>query len=232
MKPVEYKDIEIMATHFDRELDVLQQLIAEMATAAENAVREAVRAVETRDGAKAQAVIDGDTALDERENHLEEECLKVLALYQPVAGELRYVITLLKVNSELERIGDLAVNIAKCAVYLNQQKELPEEVIDFSLMEHLAMQMLDKALDALMQRNILDALDVIKSDDGVDQCHHVLMERLPGLLEKNPKAGGYYLNALTVSRNIERIGDSATNIAEDVIYMEQGRIVRHRPLDL
>ncbi len=221
-----------MGTHFDRELNVLQQLIAEMATEAENAVREAVRAVAERDDVRAQSVIDHDSELDERENHLEEECLKVLALYQPVAGELRYVVTLLKVNSELERIGDLAVNIAKCAIYLNRLRELPEETIDFAVMEHLAIQMLDKALDALMQRNILDALEVLKSDDAVDQCHHVLMERMPGLLETSPRAGVYYLNMLTVSRNIERIADCATNIAEDVIYMEQGRIVRHRPLEL
>ncbi len=215
-----------MKVHLQQEIDHLKNLLCELAASVEPAVREAVRAVETRDAECAQRVLAGDEAIDRMEVRIEEECLKILALHQPVAGDLRYVITLLKVNSELERIGDLAVNIAERGADL-ASLDAPAETLDFSRMVFEARSMLKNALDALICRNALAAQEVIQHDDVVDDLHHETLLKLRDLISRHPENAAFYLDLLTVSRNLERIADGATNICEDVIYLELGTIVRH-----
>ncbi len=215
-----------MKVHLQLEIDHLKNLLCELAATVEPAVREAVRAVENRDAECAHRVLAGDEAIDRMEVRIEEECLKVLALHQPVAGDLRYVITLLKVNSELERIGDLAVNIAERGIDL-ATLNAPKETLDFSRMVFEARSMLKNALDALICRNALAAQEVIQHDDVVDDLHHETLLKLRELIGRHPESAAFYLDLLTVSRNLERIADGATNICEDVIYLELGTIVRH-----
>ncbi len=215
-----------MKAHLQAEIDHLNAMVIDLANQVEPTVLEAVRAVTERDETLAKRIIDGDNAIDRFEVRIEEECLKILALHQPVAGDLRYVITLLKVNSELERIGDLAVNIAERADDLARLAPV-EELPDFTEMVFEVRSMLKKSLDSLVARDSLAAMEVIKHDDVVDTLHRDNCRRLLELIKRHSANADAYLDYLTVSRNLERIADCATNICEDVIYLEQGRIVRH-----
>ena len=163
------------------------------------------------------------------EVRIEEECLKILALHQPVAGDLRYIITLLKVNNELDRIGDLAQNIAERAIDLAEHP-VPAAGIELGPMMTEVRIMLKQALDALSCRDTGRAAEVIARDDTVDRLHRENFRLIKQGLIRQPEAADYYLNMLTASRHLERVADCATNIGEDVIYLEQGRIVRHAHL--
>lgn len=217
-----------MKVHFETELDALKSLVTELGASVEQAVRDAVRAVETHDIALARRIVENDESIDRSEVHIEEECLKIMALYQPVAGDLRYVITLLKVNNELERIGDLAVNIADRELAATSHPQL-ENAPDLPVMFREVRRMLKEALDALVCRDSLRALEVIRHDDIVDQLHKENYGRIADGILHDPSTIGAWLDQLTISRSLERIADCATNIAEDVIYLEQGRIIRHAP---
>ncbi|MFA6930963.1 MAG: phosphate signaling complex protein PhoU [Lentisphaeria bacterium] len=216
-----------MREHFSKALEQLQCLLAEQAAAAENAVAEAIEAVAQHNSAHAAKIIDGDLEIDCQEITIEEECLKLLALYQPVAVDLRTVITILKVNNELERVADLAVNIAQRAVDMASFPEEKIEKFDFSQMFALARQMLKKALDALVYHDTRKAADVIDSDDAVDDIHKDNYGKVKAMMISHPEEASYYLDCLTVSRALERIADIATNICEDIIYLQEGKIVRH-----
>lgn len=218
-----------MKAHLEREIENLKLMLSRLAASAEEAVQKAVRSVEAADSVLAREVIANDEALDRAEVEIEEECLKILALYQPVAGDLRYVITLLKVNAELERIGDLAANIAERLLNLEAVDPCPEK-LDFSEMFFEVRSMLKSALDALIGRNSMTALEVIRHDDVVDGIHRRNYLRSVELARKYPETADFSLTMMTISRNLERIADCATNICEDVIYLEQGRIVRHSGL--
>ena len=180
--------------------------MGENAMRAQTAVNSAVRAMEQGDTSLADAVIQGDSAIDLAENVIEERCLDILALYQPVATDLRRVVTILKANGEIERAGDLAVNIADRVG--DAMRHDVDEKWDFREMGALATGMFTKALRTLHRQSYARATQ--------------------GILA-HPSAAGYYLDALTVSRCLERLGDLATNIAEDVIYLETAEIVRHEP---
>jgi phosphate transport system protein len=183
--------------------------------------------MEQGDANLAETVIQGDTAIDLAENLIEEKCLNILALYQPVATDLRRVITILKANGEIERAGDLAVNIADRVSDALRYKV--DEENNFAQMGQLASSMFAKSLESLAQGNAALAREVIDADDELDELHRQSYARATkGILAK-PDAAGFYLDALTVSRCLERLGDLATNIAEDVIYLETAEIVRHEP---
>ncbi|WP_176013578.1 phosphate signaling complex protein PhoU [Victivallis sp. Marseille-Q1083] len=221
-----------MRAHFYNEITMLRNMIAAQAAAVEEVVRQSVEAISRGDAKLAADLIAGDRLIDLEEINIEEECLKILALHQPVAGDLRYVITFLKVNSELERIGDLAVNIAERTVDIvtsNPGTEIAAD-IDFLPMCNEARSMLTLALNALIDRNTAEALKVIRHDDVVDDQFKKSFERLRQLIAAHPVATDYYLNLLSVFRNLERMADCATNIGEDVIYLESGKIVRHENL--
>ena len=220
-----------MREHLEREISRLKRQVGSLAAAVENAVAQAVQAAGEGNSELAAAVIERDNLIDHNEIILEEECLKILALHQPVAGDLRYIITFLKVNGELERIGDLAVKIAKCAMELAALREEPPEGIDFRVLTTRVREMLKRALDALLTRNCLEANEALKMDEEVDRMNRENFETITGLIRKYPRFASSYVHTLFISRHLERIGDCTTNICEDVVYLELGKIVRHGGLE-
>lgn len=216
-----------MKGHFSNALSNLQSMLGTMSAGVEEAVLLSGKAVAEVSQFHADQVIAGDTRIDSMEIQIEEECLKILALHQPVAGDLRQVITILKVNNELERVGDLAVNMAERVGNLDSFKDQMIEKFDFSDMLHTACGMLKDALDSLVYHDSELAQEVIARDEQVDMLHRGNYGIVRTFILQHPDCVQYYLNGLTISRCLERIADIATNIAEDVIYLESGRIVRH-----
>lgn len=216
-----------MTTHFRRETESLKSSILSLGTVVEELVWQAVRSVETRDTALAQKVIDSDIDVDSEEVEIEEECLKLLALYQPVAVDLRFIVATLKINNDLERIGDLAVNIAQRSLVLAAQQPI-EIGFDLSGMAEKARQMLKKSLDSLVKLDPSLAREVCTEDEAVDEMNRRMYDLVKENVVKAPDRVHCLLQLLLVSRNLERIADLSTNIAEDVIYMVEGIIVRHR----
>ena len=220
-----------MAIIFVREIDVLKERVLRLSIDIEDRLRKALLAVATRDVALAQAVMEGDAEIDQREVAIEEECLKLLALHQPVASDLRFVIATLKVNNDLERIGDLAVNIADRARLLANAPE-PSIGLPIDRMGTLAIEMLRKVFQAFMDHNARLAVEVVASDDVVDDMNRAMIATVVGRMRAGDPAPESLLLLLGVSRDLERVGDHASNIAEDLIYMFQGGIVRHHKSDL
>lgn len=216
-----------MSVHLIREITGLKKLVLALSAQVEENVRQAVRAVTRRDAALAQAVIDGDTLVDQQEVTIEEECLKILALHQPVAHDLRFLVSILKLNHTLERIGDLSVNIAKRAKTLG---DLPlfDVPIDFTPIAEKAQAMLHKSLDALINMDINLARQVGEADDEVDALNREIYARVKSLLRERPDDIETLIMLLNVSRHLERIADHASSIAEDVIYLIEGKIIRHQ----
>jgi phosphate transport system protein len=216
-----------MALHLQRSLEELNKKILVLGTVVEESVRKAVQAIEHRDSEIAHAVIDGDNEIDQLEVELEEECLKILALYQPVAADLRFIVATLKINNDLERVGDLAVNISERAIYLATQKPV-NAVLNFHLMATRAQTMLAKSLDALVRVDPVLARQVLASDDEVDAMNREMYIQIQNGIRKFPEEIEPLIHLLSVSRHLERIADLATNIAEDVIYLAEAQIVRHQ----
>ncbi len=212
--------------HLEREIEKLKNMILSLGTLVEESVKKAVMSLTMRNSSVALKVIDGDTDIDQIEVDVEEECLKILALHQPVANDLRLIIAILKINNDLERIGDLAVNIAERAVYLATQEsvELP---FDFNNMAQKAQAMLKGSLDALVEGDTLLARKVCSSDDAVDAMNREMYQLVEKAISNDPKNINSLIHLLSASRYLERVADHATNIAEDVIYMVEGEIVRH-----
>jgi len=220
-----------MALIFLREVETLNERVLRLSIDVEDRLRKALLAVATRDAALARTVMDGDTEIDQREVLIEEECLKLLALHQPVASDLRFVIATLKVNNDLERIGDLAVNIADRARLL-ASAPLPNIGLPIDRMGTLAIAMLRKTFQAFLEHDARLAAEVVASDDELDDLNRKLIETVVGRLRAGDPAPEVLLLLLGVSRELERVGDHASNIAEDLIYMFKGEIVRHHKGDL
>jgi phosphate transport system protein len=190
-----------------------------------------VRALLHRDVEMAKAVELRDKDTDQREIEVEEECLKTLALHQPVAIDLRFIIAVLKINNDLERIGDLAVNIARKAVSFTEETRM-DIPFDIAGMWEKTQAMLRDSLDAMVNMDAAEAANVCKRDDEVDQIKSKIRIEVEERIRREPDKVRPLLRLLAVSRNLERIADCATNIAEDVIYMVEGRIVRHGAMDM
>lgn len=216
-----------MAIHFQRAIDELKKNILSLGAAVEASVRDAVDAIVTRDCDLAQQCIIRDERIDDMEVKIEEECLKVLALHQPVAVDLRFLIAVLKINNDLERIADMAVNIAERTMFVAAQPHVSVP-IDYQGMGVAAKRMLNDCLDALVNMDADLAEQVCASDDQIDQLNRQAFMHVEKHLQANPDDFQTLLHMLSASRHLERIGDLATNIAEDVIYMIRGDIVRHR----
>lgn len=216
-----------MNGHFNNALANLQKMLGTMSAYAEEAVLLSGKSVTEVSLELANLIIEGDEKIDSMEIEVEEECLKILALHQPVASDLRQIITILKVNNELERIGDLAVNMAEVVGIFASFKDTSIEKFDFSDMLNIVSSMLKDALDSLTYHNVELAKNIIMRDDKVDQLYYDNNEIVRKFILKYPDSVQYYLNILTISRCLERIADIATNIAEDVIYLELGKIIRH-----
>ncbi len=196
----------------------------------EESVRKAVACVQERDAAGAKHLIEKDYEIDNMEVSTEEECLKILALHQPVAVDLRFLIAVIKINNDLERIGDLAVNVAERAVFLSEQKDknIP---FDFPSMAAKVQKMLTDSLDALVGMDADLAQKVCAADDEVDDMNRQMYELVKKAVVSSPEDVSIYIHMLGISRHLERIADLATNIAEDVMYMVTGDIARHRTED-
>jgi phosphate transport system protein len=215
-----------MERHLQREIDQLKRRLLALSAEVENDVRMAVRAVEDRETTLAETVLRRETQINATEVEVEEECLKILALYQPVAADLRYIIAVLKINQDLERIGDLAVHIAERGLFLCQQ---PRIDIPFRLgtMADKAQTMLKNVLDAFVNLDEAAARAVCAADDEIDSIHLEIFQQVKTAVTGNALLFEPLLQVLHISRHLERIADHATNIAEDLIYLIEGRIVRH-----
>lgn len=220
-----------MSMHLHRAIEGLKSKILELSAVIEESVYRAVKAVEHRDGKLAHEVVEGDSRIDLMEVEVEEECLKILALHQPVATDLRFIVAVLKINNDLERIGDLAVNIASRARALSAIKTPPRAHIDFQDVEGKVQQMLRRSLEALVNLDEDVAKWVCTSDDAIDDINRSVHKQVIQAIREYPDDVDRFILLLSVSRNLERIADHATNIAEDVLYMIRGEIVRHSQVE-
>ena len=216
-----------MAKHFHKELEKLKKRILSLGAMAEDRVRMAIKAIETRDTVIADKIISTDYEIDEMEVEIEEECLKILALHQPVAVDLRFITAVIKINNDLERIADEAVNIARGVSYLSREKQTFYFDFDFSQMVEKTQSMLKSSLDALVNLDTDLAVKVCILDDEVDEINGVVHRLVKDAIRDNPEQGEHLINLLLISRHLERIADHATNIAEEVIYLIEGEIIRH-----
>ncbi len=216
-----------MRTRLQREIDKLKSRIVSLATLVEERYKMAVKAVECRDVELAMKVIEGDREIDRFEVELEEDALKILALHQPVADHLRYILAVIKLNNDLERIGDLAVNIAERVMSIGGKNSIPIP-FDFYSMCQKVQEMLDKSLDALVNKDLALAYEVCAADDDVDAIKKAAQYQFLEEVRKNPENTETLMHLFLTSRHLERIADHSTNIAEDVIYMITGNIHRHR----
>jgi phosphate transport system protein len=215
-----------MTKHFIRELEKTKKMILTLGAMAEERVHLAIKAIRKKDASIAQKIITSDYELDEMEVDIEEECLKILALYQPVAIDLRFLIAMIKINNDLERIGDEAVNIAQ-RVGIIAKRDQPKTTFDYSLMAEKTEKMLKMSLDALVNMDTDIAFKVSILDDEVDAIKDQVYDHVKNAIDSGVDRGGYLINLLLISRHLERIADHATNIAEEVIYMIEGEIIRH-----
>ncbi len=215
-----------MTKHFHRELEKLKKLILSLGAMVEEEVRNAIQAIELKDADIAKQIIRNDYEIDEMEVEIEEECLKVMALHQPVAVDLRFIIAVIKINNDLERIGDEAVNIAERVETLAKHKNA-DLVYDYTMMAEKAEKMLKMSLDALVNLDIDLAFKVIMKDDEVDDIQTDVYKLTKDYIRQYKDDVSFLLNQYLISRHLERIADHATNIAEEVIYLIEGDIVRH-----
>jgi phosphate transport system protein len=210
-----------MTKHFERELTLLKRRILTTGSMVEQMLREAVRSVEEGDPVAARWVIERDAAVDAEEIENEEECLKILALHQPVALSLRFVTAVLKINNDLERMADQAVNIAERALRV-LNRATPAVRVGVHEISERALRMVRKALDALVSMD-----EVCRSDAEVDALYRDACESIKQHIERNPNDMSAGLDMVAVLANLERCADLATNIAEDVVYTVDGHIIRH-----
>jgi phosphate transport system protein len=215
-----------MSQHLRVEIDNLKKKILTLGATVENSVRIAVKAIEDKDPELAQKVIGADIEIDHSEVDLEEDCLKILALHQPVAIDLRFIIAVLKINNDLERIGDLAVNIAERAQFLKGGLAIPIPY-DLDALSTKSQWMLRSSLDSLVNLDAKLAREVCAADDYVDAINREMYNLVTEAIRAHPEQVDILIPYLSVSRYLERIADHATNIAEDIIYMVDGIITRH-----
>jgi len=215
-----------MTKHFRKELENIKKRILTLGSMVEDLVHTSVQAVDRVDADMADRIIKRDREINETEVDIEEECLKVLALHQPVAVDLRFIIAVIKINNELERIGDQAVNIAQ-RVQVIAKRPKPPFWFDYSEMGEKAQKMLRMSLDALVNLDVDLAYRVITLDDEVDQIKSDAYDKIKQAIQDLPERVGYYINLLLISRHLERLADHATNVAEEVIYLVEGEIFRH-----
>src|SRR5947209_13376409 len=217
-----------MAKHLQRDLEYLQRDLLALAASVEEAIHKAIRALRQREGDPAEEVIAGDSQIDQEENHIEEECLKILALHQPVAVDLRRIAAALKINTDLERMGDLAEDIAERALHLARLPvvPIPEKL---QRMTDLAIAMVRQSLDAFVNLDARYARRVCRLDDEVDRYNNEIIQELMGMMQESPARVEAGLSLFSATRHLERIADHATNIAEDVVYLVEGTIIRHHP---
>lgn len=219
-----------MPKHMHREMNKLLERMLSLADIVQLRLKKAVDAVIDQDVSVAEEVIRGDDEIDQLEVDVEEECLKFLALYQPVASDLRLIVTVLKMNNDMERIGDIAANIAERAVFVAQHPDGSQLPLDLRDYASKVQNMLASSIRALMQNSPQLAREVCHMDREIDTTHADAYRIIGDCIVAEPQRVQYYLQVLSLSRYLERIADLATNIAEDVIYLVEGSITRHHDL--
>jgi len=213
--------------HFQDELDELKGRLLEMGGLAEERLRMAVRSLVDREGRVVEAVLHGDAAINQLHIEIDDRCFKLLALHQPMAVDLRSIVAAVKINTDLERVGDLAVNIAE-AVRRYLQHPPVKELIDIPKMAELAQVMLRDALDAYVRHDLALAQEVLAQDDELDELKTQVFRDLLACMLRDAATIEPSLDLILISRHLERIGDHATNVAEDVIFMVSAKDVRHQ----
>jgi phosphate transport system protein len=215
-----------MQRHFHEELETLKQTLLAMGGLVEDQIRRVLRALVERDGDLAQEVIDRDREVNAYDVEVDEKCVELLALHQPTAGDLRFITTAMKIVTDLERIGDQAVNIGQRVLELNREPQL-KPYIDLPRMAERAQRMVKESLDAFVARDTGLARQVCGEDDAVDALKEQIFRELLTFMMEDPKTIPRAIRLILVSRFLERVADHATNIAEMVIYMVESKMVRH-----
>ena len=216
--------------HFQEDLDTLKERLLAMGGLAEERVREAIRGLMERDHSAIDAVLAGDEPINDLHMEVDDRCFKLLALHQPMAADLRVIVAAVKINTDLERVGDLAVNIAEAGKrYLQHPPVKP--LIDIPRMGDLAQKMLRDALDAFVRRDMTLAETVLAADDTLDALKTQIFRELLTFMLDAPQTIEPALDLILISRHLERIGDHATNVAEDVIFILSAKDVRHHGAD-
>jgi len=215
-----------MKEHFSERLETLRRQLIAMGAQAESQIAAAIEALVTGDAAKARAVIEGDKVIDQMEIKIDEGAVELLATQQPVAGDLRLLVSALKINADLERIGDHAVNIAEAAERMATTRPF-KPWIDIPYMAEIARGMLQDSLDAFVRRDAALALAVCKRDDLLDEKNKSIIRELLTYMAENPGLITACLEIIGISKNLERVGDLATNIGEETIYIAQGDVIKH-----
>jgi phosphate transport system protein len=217
-----------MSLHLQKDLDRLRKEILQLGAMVETAINTAILAVNDRRAELADSVFEGERWINDKEVSIEEDCLKILALHQPVAVDLRFIVVVLKVNNDLERMGDFAVNVAKRAVFLNSKEPIPIPPEFSNTMSRSIRTMVHSSLDALVKLDLDLAHEVIAMDNDVDEVNRQMYVELQALMETDTSTIERAIGLLSTSRYLERIADLATNIAEEVIFMVEGEVVRHQ----
>lgn len=215
-----------MTKQKEQDIASLKERILKMGSLVEDAIRNSIKALVDRDGKLAISVIDGDRSVNTLDVEIEEECIRLLALYQPTGSNLRLITTAIKIITDLERMGDLAVDICERAIELNDEPPL-KPYIDIPRMAEAAQKMLKDSLDSFVSNNADLALNVCKADDMVDNLNHQIFNELLLYMLQDPKNIGRAVRISYISKYLERIADHATNIAEMVVYMVKGKVIRH-----
>ena len=211
---------------FHYELEKLNKKLLTMSAMVEERVRRAAKIIETKDQEAIQIIIRSDYEVDDLEIEIEEDCLKILALHQPVAKDLRFLITVIKINGEMEKIANIAVNIAKRVQNISKFKHAAAVSYDFSVMSEKALLMLKKSIDALVGGDATLARSLFVDDDEVDAMKDRCYEDIKIRIRNDPEHPGYHINTFLLGRHLERIADRAVNIASEVIYLVEGTITR------
>lgn len=216
-----------MTTHLELELQDLTRKIMEMADIAIEAVENAVESLKNIDVKLAEKVIQKDTVLDKLEIHIDEECSRILVTKQPAAGDLRLILTILKSNTDLERIGDLATNIARETIRL-EGKSLLKPLVDIPRMAELCVSMIKLAFRAILEKDIEAAKQCIAIDRQVDDLNMQIYRELFTIMMEKPSTMTQAFGLIMVAKALERVGDHATNIAERAVYYIEGQDIRHQ----
>lgn len=216
-----------MSFHLQRELDQLKKELLQLGGRVENATNNAILALTDRRGDLTENIFSEEVLINENEVIIEENCLKILALHQPVAVDLRFIVVVLKVNNDLERMGDLAVNIAKRAVLLSSKDPIPFPTEFTETLPVIIRAMVHNSLDALIKLDVEMAREVIAMDDTVDNINRQMYASVQSLIENDSTTIERGISLLSTSRYLERIADLAANIAEEVVFMVEGVVVRH-----
>jgi phosphate transport system protein len=220
----------IMERHFDDELSSLKTDLIKMASLVEEAIYKAVQALKDRNKELAEEVVEMDSRIDEMENIIEENAIELLALRQPMAADLRFVTTGMKINAELERIADLTVNIAQRAIEISD-KPLLKPMIDIPKLSEIARKMVKGAIDSFVEKDEKLAREIILTDPQANMLKAAVQKELIEYMTRDGSTAARAVPLILSVRHLERICDHATNIAEDVIYMVRAKVVKHKKLD-